>query len=227
MDGEGDVTAIVLAGGGARRLGQDKARANVAGESLLSQVLGRLPVAVPTVVVSPDEDAPVPRASRPPRAGAAGASVVTFTCEEPTGGGPVAGLAAGLQHVRSSLVLLLAVDMPLGVHAALLALDGLRRSRQGTATAEVTAVMPVDADGHRQPLAAAYRAEALRSALAEIEAAEGTVRGASVRSLVARLEVVELPDLPGELLLDVDTPEDLVAADRALRARDWGLSQPD
>lgn len=240
-----DVTAIVLAGGQARRLGQDKARASVAGESMLSRIVRGLPARIPVVVVSPDENvlavlpgdpaqAPAARqgAGGPAQApaarqGAGGpARLVSRTCEQPAGGGPVAGLAAGLRDVATSTTLLLAVDMPLGVHAALMALQELTGSSNGDGMPGGDAVVPVDADGNRQPLCAAYRTEALRSALAALEAETGTVRNASMRALLARLEVTDLPDLPEQLLLDVDTPGALAAADSTLRGGEWGSPEP-
>ena len=227
-----DVTAIVLAGGQARRLGQDKARASVAGESMLSRIVRGLPARIPVVVVSPDENVlavlPGDPAQAPAaRQGAGGpARLVSRTCEQPAGGGPVAGLAAGLRDVATSTTLLLAVDMPLGVHAALMALEELTGSSKGDGMPGGVAVVPVDADGNRQPLCAAYRTEALRSALAVLEAEAGTVRNASMRSLLARLEVTDLPDLPEQLLLDVDTPGALAAADSTLRGGEWGSPEP-
>lgn len=226
--GRADTTAVVLAGGMARRLGQDKARATLAGGSMLGQVVRRLPTAVPIVVVSPDENvlallALGDRLASGDREHAGVDGTVTRTCEFPPGGGPVAGLAAGLELVGTPTMLLLAVDMPLGVHAALTALDELVGSGTGH---HASAVIPVDAGGHRQPLCAAYRTDALRSALTELVIAAGTLRGASVRSLLARLELVELPNLPGRLLLDVDTEVDLVAADRELRSSEWGSPEP-
>ena len=227
-----DVTAIVLAGGQARRLGQDKARASVAGESMLSRIVRGLPARIPVVVVSPDENVlavlPGDPAQAPAaRQGAGGpARLVSRTCEQPAGGGPVAGLAAGLKDVATSTTLLLAVDMPLGVHAALMALQELTGSSNGDGMPGGDAVVPVDADGNRQPLCAAYRTEALRSALAVLEAEAGTVRNASMRALLARLEVTDLPDLPEQLLLDVDTPGALAAADSTLRGGEWGSPEP-
>ena len=233
-----DVTAIVLAGGQARRLGQDKARASVAGESMLSRIVRGLPARIPVVVVSPDENVLAalpgdpalpggPAQAPAARQGAGGpARLVSRTCEQPAGGGPVAGLAAGLKDVATSTTLLLAVDMPLGVHAALMALQELTGSSNGDGMPGGDAVVPVDADGNRQPLCAAYRTEALRSALAALEAETGTVRNASMRALLARLEVTDLPDLPEQLLLDVDTPGALAAADSTLRGGEWGSPEP-
>lgn len=255
----GDVAAIVLAGGKATRLGQDKALARVAGQSMLDHVLSRLPSVIQVVVVGPDEAHGTTRVRQSfdsvpvDRGGAVSGSAessrrVTRTCERPPGGGPVAGLAAALELVWTPNILLLAVDMPLGVHAALMALeklvgyhsrvedsvDGPSQSSRGVGpetdrgefTAGVAAVIPVDAGGRRQPLCGAYRTEALRLAMTALVSHAGGAAGASMRSLLARLEVMEIHELPAPVLLDVDTAVDLAVADVLLRSPDWGSPEP-
>jgi len=69
------------------------------------------------------------------------------------------------------------------------------------------AVVPVDPQGYRQPLCAAYRTDALRTALAAL----GSLAGLSVRSLLLELDVVEW-SVPAAALADVDTEEQLTAA---------------
>jgi molybdopterin-guanine dinucleotide biosynthesis protein A len=77
--------AIVLAGGrGARLGGVDKADLVVGGQTLLERALAATAGANRTVVVGPRRPT-----SRP----------VTWAREHPPGGGPVAALAAGLEHV--------------------------------------------------------------------------------------------------------------------------------
>ena len=88
------------AGGGATRLdGADKAALEHEGRTLLEHALGALGAASEIVVVGS-----VAPTSRP----------VTFTRETPPGGGPFAGLSAGVAALRGSpdLVVVLAVDMP-------------------------------------------------------------------------------------------------------------------
>ena len=93
-------SAIVLAGGTGTRLGGvDKAAVEHDGSTLLEHCLAALTDAVEVVVVGPE----VPT-SRP----------VTFTLEDPAGGGPAAGLLAGrdaLAELPRALAVL-AVDMP-------------------------------------------------------------------------------------------------------------------
>jgi molybdopterin-guanine dinucleotide biosynthesis protein A len=130
-------TAIVLTGGGSRRLGMDKATAYVAGRRLIDRLLRQIPAEVPVVIVGPD-----PQVDRP----------VSLTREDPPGGGPAAGIAAALPLVTTDLVAVLAADMPFAMPEVLNLLD---------VPDGVDAVVP-RADGHWQPLAAVYRTSALR-----------------------------------------------------------------
>jgi molybdopterin-guanine dinucleotide biosynthesis protein A len=180
--------AVVLAGGAARRLGgADKPGLSVGGTSLLERVLAAVADARRTVVVGPE------RATARP---------VRWTREEPPGGGPVAGLAAGLSETTSPVVLLLATDLPfLGsgtVHGLLEALEP-----------GVDAAMAVDADGRDQPLLAAYRVDALRDALAR-NAPEGFA-GVPLRRVLGGLAIRRVPD-PEAASFDCDTWEDLAQA---------------
>jgi len=91
---------VVLSGGAASRLdGADKSSLEHQGRSLLEHALDAVAAASEVVVVGPE----VPTSRE-----------VTFTRESPPGGGPLAGLAAGVAALTgmAPLVLVLAVDMP-------------------------------------------------------------------------------------------------------------------
>ncbi len=91
---------MVLTGGAAARLdGADKAAIEHAGRTLLEHALAAVAEASEVVVVGPA--VPTSRA-------------VTFTRESPPGGGPLAGLSAGVAALLGDpgLVVVLAVDMP-------------------------------------------------------------------------------------------------------------------
>ena len=167
----------MLTGGRSRRLGRDKITEVVAGRRLIDRVLAALPV--PVVVVGPDPEVPG----------------VAVTRENPPGGGPAAGIAAGLALVDTPFVGVLAADMPFAP-ATLLKLPNPRRD----------AVVP-RAAGHAQPLCARYRAEALRGAQPQ--------PGMSMRTLLERLDV-EYVDLPEAAFADIDTELDLRAATQRL-----------
>src|SRR4051812_49851755 len=93
--------AVILAGGGGRRMGgADKAGLVVGGIPLLDRVLLAAAAARDTVVVGD------PRPTVRP---------VRWVREEPPGGGPLAGLSAGLSalsDLNELPVLVLATDLP-------------------------------------------------------------------------------------------------------------------
>jgi molybdopterin-guanine dinucleotide biosynthesis protein A len=190
------VGAVVLSGGGAARLGGvDKASIEVGGRTLLEHALGALADIGEVVVVGPE----VPT-SRP----------VTFTREDPSGGGPAAGLLSGLRAFARTPdhVVVLAVDMPLvtaGTVGRLLE------------AAEADGAVLVDATGREQYLCAAYSTEALDASARSTgrEAAHGV----AMRELVAPLALTPVPAV-GEECQDLDTWEDLMTLRDALDRRD-------
>ena len=187
--------AVVLAGGRARRLGgTDKPRLDVGGRSILSRVLSAVSGAERVVVVGSRDPSDVV------------SERVRWVCEEPPGGGPVAGLAAAMLEVDTDVIVLLAGDMPFATEVPEILLSALEDAP------ESDAVVPVDAQGRAQPLAAAYRSAAVRRFLA----AQPEVHGLAMRSLLAALDVTTLPVevFAAGSFVDVDTMEDLAAARR-------------
>ncbi|MCU1657529.1 MAG: molybdopterin-guanine dinucleotide biosynthesis protein [Pseudonocardiales bacterium] len=178
--------AIVLAGGrGTRLAGADKPALDVGGASLLDRVLSAVAAAERIVVVGPPR--PV---ARP----------VVWCQEQPAGGGPVAGIDAGLAHVAADTVAVVAADLPWIAPAVPNLLAGTRH-------ADVAVL--VDADGRRNYLAAAWRREALAGALTAL----GGTTGAAARTLFTDVAVIEVPD-PAGWGADCDTWDDLDAARR-------------
>lgn len=176
---------LVLAGGRGERLGGvDKAGLLVAGRPLLDRVLEAAVGAERTVVVGP--------VAAPPG--------VQVTSEDPPGGGPTAGLVAGLQALPDGApwVLVLAVDQPGAREAVPPLLAALDVVPPGA-----DAVCHRDTGGHPQWLLAAYRRPALEAALAPY----GTGHGVPVRRVVAGLAFHHL-EAGSEHLGDVDTWED-------------------
>lgn len=122
--------------------------------------------------------------------------------------GPAGGLLAGLAAARHPWCLLLAADQPEPSEAVVAELAARRRLG-------CQAVIVVDG-AYRQPFHGLWA----RAALAPLQArlASG---GASMRSLLSALDVVEVPadeldrlDATRRYLIDLDTPEDLAAARR-------------
>jgi molybdopterin-guanine dinucleotide biosynthesis protein A len=180
-----DVGAVVLSGGAAARLGGvDKASVEVGGRTLLEHALAAL-ADVPEVVVVGAE---VPT-SRP----------VTFTREDPPGGGPAAGLLAGLRRFARTpaWVVVLAVDMPLVSRDTV---HRLTTDRHGDG------VLLVDQDGRSQYLCAAYSVAALERARTAADSDSG--HGLAMRDLVAGLDLSTVAAVADEAR-DLDTWEDL------------------
>jgi molybdopterin-guanine dinucleotide biosynthesis protein A len=140
-----DVTVVVLAGGTSRRFGSDKLTAPLHGSTVLETVVRSLPQDWPVVVVGPPRDC-----GRP----------VTWTREDPPGGGPLAGVAAGVAQVETDVVAVVAGDMPYAGPALVTLVAALR-----TASPDLGAVVAVDAQGVPNPLLTAYRTASLREAL--------------------------------------------------------------
>jgi len=178
--------AIVLTGGGGTRLGGvDKAMLEVGGIPLLDAVMRATTAAQHTVVVGP---------TRPT------AREVTWTQEEPAGGGPAAGIVAALaslaaQESASQWCLVIAVDQP-GVGRVLPAL----LDAAAHAAPEVDGLCPHDSRGHEQWLLAAYRTQPLRSACHDI----GTGHNVSVKRIVRDLRVEQVI-APVEHIGDINT----------------------
>ena len=160
--------------------------------TLLETVVRAVPEACPVVLVGP----PSLWASLP---GLADERVVR-TREDPPGGGPCAGLAAGMALVGEEVewVQLLTCDLPRAAEVVQ-ALAGRE------VPAGVDALVAVDSQGWPQYLCGLFRAPALRAALA------GEVRDRSVRGVLGDLRRAELR-LPDELLADVDDPDAAAAA---------------
>jgi molybdopterin-guanine dinucleotide biosynthesis protein A len=176
-----DVTwgAVILTGGtGARLDGADKASLSVGGRSLLDRALDAVAGADEVVVVGPA--APTARPAR-------------FVREEPAGGGPLAGTAAGVAALRPGhdRVVVLAVDMP---HVTAATVDRLL-----LAAADVDAAWLTGEDGRRQ-LAGAVGPGLVPAA--------GEAHGVPMRSLMSAGRTIDVPALAGEAD-DVDTWDDV------------------
>lgn len=188
--------AIVLAGGAAKRLGgADKPAVRVGGRALLDRVLATCTDAATTVVVG----------GRRPTARA-----VTWTREEPQGGGPLAALDAGVRHTSAECVLVLSADLPFlggSTVEALLAAAG-HADRDGA--------LCVDQDGRDQPLVAVYRAEPLRRELALLATEHGGLAGLPLRLLTHELDLARVEAGP-LASFDCDTWEDIAAARARIR----------
>lgn len=129
--------------------------------------------------------------------------------EEPPGGGPLAGFAAGLGASTADVLVLLGGDQPFAASAVPRLLAAL------AADPSLDAVVGVDGDGRRQPLLSAHRREHARRVLDALPGAAGRPLRDLFRGRVGEVAV------SGREALDVDVPDDLVRA-RALLAGPGG-----
>jgi molybdopterin-guanine dinucleotide biosynthesis protein A len=189
------LSAVVLAGGAARRFGSDKTRAELGGRRVLERVLdAAASVTRDVVVVGPW--APPGWSQHP---------------EPDPGLGPLRAMAHGLSVVEGTWVLVLGGDHPLLVPALLELL--VQRAERSQADA-VVAVQ----DGRDQPLVACYRRR-VAQVVDDVLPADAR----SLRRLLDAVAVERVPpeewrvaDPDGRSFLDVDTVEDLQHARRML-----------
>ncbi|MCW2737162.1 NTP transferase domain-containing protein [Nocardioides sp.] len=180
----GGFCGVVLAGGTAARMdGVDKAGVELHGRTLLELALDAFLDADEVVVVAPEA---VPT-SRP----------VTFVCEDPPRGGPVAGLLTGVDALlrRPRLVGVLAVDMPRVTPATMRRLRAAAAGHDGAFLA--------DGDGRRQ-LAGVLDAGRLAEVRPDLEGQHGM----ALHSLLAPLHLAVVAS-SGDEAVDIDSWTDL------------------
>lgn len=182
---------MVLAGGGARRLGGvDKITLPLDGLSSLERLLADCDDAARIVAVGPSRKL---------------SSAVIWCREEPAGSGPLAGVAAALRHVSADIVVVAAGDMPfLGT-----AKDRLLRALEENPHAEAAVLR--DDGGVRQPLAAAYARPALVRRMQDL----GEVNDLPARLLLEGLTLIDVT--AGHAAVDVDTWDDVYRIEEELR----------
>lgn len=201
-----DVSACILAGGRATRLGgRAKPLVPVDGATILERQLDVLvPLVAEVLVAIAPGAAPLPVPARY-------ADHVRFVEDAVAGAGPLAGITAGLSGCRTPWLLVVAGDLP---H---LQPDLVRLVCARVQGAQVDAVVP-RVQGLPEPLLAVYAASVEPVARARLLAgrrkAAGLVTEAGLR--VAWIEEAELRSIDHDLrsFADVDTPEDLARSQR-------------
>lgn len=179
--------ALVLCGGGAIRLdGADKGAVVVGGRSLLERAVDAVSDATEVVAVGPPSSTLVE---------------VTWTQEQPPGGGPVAGIAAGLPSTTQPVVVILGVDFPFVDRACVAKIVAAVGDKDGAILADDT--------GRHQFLVGAYKRAALVAALGGRDP-----NNMSVKQLIADFELEVLDDPRSSR--DCDTWEDVAEAEESL-----------
>jgi len=188
------LTGIVLAGGGSRRLGQDKAALTFGGRTLLEMTIEKLAANCDEILLS-GRNAPQgfgPHAAR-------------YVDDAFPGQGPLAGIEAGLSACDHDFALVVGCDMPF-LNARLLAY-------MASQARDYQALVPHHG-GRWHPLHAVYA----RSCLPEIRGLLKAGRNAMME-LLSEIAVTPVPedviqelDPEGLSLFNLNQPEDLARA---------------
>jgi molybdopterin-guanine dinucleotide biosynthesis protein A len=186
------VSAAILAGGRARRLGGvPKGLVHIAGESMVARQLRVLTPLVQGCAIVAGEPAPY--------ADVAAAYGARLVHDRDPGRGPLAGLDAALAALDADRLLVFACDLPFIDRDLVLQL----RDTHPEARALVPRI-----DARPQPLAARYDRSAAPIVTARLE--RGALR---MMELVDELEAQWLDLPPVRALMNVNTPEDVAAAE--------------
>ena len=185
-------TAVIMAGGDSRRMGQDKANLQLGGRTLLQSVFATLQPLFPEVIVSVRQ--PRPEIDLPQ------------VCDDPAYSGPLAGLAAALAQASSPWIFVVACDMPF-ITPAVIEYLALQR-------VDCQAVVPM-VGGYPQPMAAFYATGCLK-VVQDILDSNGK------HSMLAPLEMLKVCYVSEAQMLsvdpqlrsffDLDTPQDVARA---------------
>ena len=191
---------MILAGGSGSRLGTEKSLLPFCGKPLIQMIVKKLLSAVDEVVIVArnDEQADVLRELVPE---------AHFACDQFSGYGPVAGLAAGMACAKGDFAFASGCDLPF---LSVSVIDKLFELAKG-----YDAAVPVQPEGYMETLHSVYRREKMRFAC-ERAAARGERKiSAPLKEMKLNLVPVEiLRPLDPELLtfFNVNTKEDLKAA---------------
>lgn len=186
-------TALILAGGESRRMGQDKAQLLLGEYTLLQHIISTLQPLFVDVMVS----------VREPRTDCA----LPQICDSTEHAGPLAGLLAGMTQTQTAWLFVVACDMPFISPPLVQVLSAYRNELWD-------AVVPV-VDGHPQPLAAFYATRLIDTVRANLNSSgKHSLRALLDQCAVCYVQASELRAADPALhsFFDLDTPQDLALA---------------
>lgn len=187
-----NISAVLLAGGESRRMGQDKATLVFRGKPLWQTQVNLLRKLNPHEIF-------VSARTEPPWIPAD----VSFVADAKSSGGPLCGITSALMRVRTNYLLALAVDMPLMTERYLCSLCQLIESARG--------VVPTIGD-RAEPLAAIYPKCAETDFIAALSSADVSLQ-LLTKKLVAlnKLYLVGVSKADEKLFRNLNEPGDFVA----------------
>lgn len=182
------MTAVVLAGGASRRMGADKASLDWHGRPLVDHVTARIAPACTRVLIASGDGR---RLGRPGE-----------IADAVTDAGPLGGLLAAMEAADTSLLAVVAVDLPHADAGVLFAL--------AAAIGEADAAVPL-VEGRLQPLHAVYRTACAGPLRGYLDAGGRAVMGFLDRLSVAEAdpEVWSAADPSGRFAVNLNAPEDV------------------
>jgi molybdopterin-guanine dinucleotide biosynthesis protein A len=180
-----DATAVILAGGGSRRMGTDKSLLPVNGRPMIEHIarqlikhFNELLISAGSAAVYPSLDAPVLADPEPNR-------------------GPLMGIATALANASHDVAFVTACDVPD------IDMPFVRRMLREAAVGDCDAVVPRWPDGRMEPLHAVYRRRVVPAIHNLLAAGEGRVR-----ALFEHCRV-KYEDMPSSVTLtNLNTKED-------------------
>ena len=185
-----NISAVLLAGGEARRMGRDKATLLFRGKPLWQIQLELLRKLGPAeIFVSARRDPPWRPAN------------VCFVADDPPSRGPLSGLAAALTRMRAKHLLALAIDMPFITENYLTFLCSQIEPGRG--------VLP-KMDNRAEPLAAIYPQEALANVQSALSGKDFSLQTVTGRLVAAgKLQVMPVTSQERKLFLNLNELADL------------------
>jgi len=195
------VAGFILTGGASSRMGTDKSRLIIKGDTFVQKIARELMSVSETVSLSGGRDEPD-----------SAFPVVQDLFEKC---GALGGIHGALSACEAEWALVVACDLP-GVTSALF--NRLLSFRKG-----YDAVVPLQEDGWRQPLCAAYRVGACLPQASQLIESGERMPLALLQSVSTRwVQFHELADLPGaEHFFDnINTPQDYQRISRPTAAND-------
>lgn len=188
-----DLGVIILAGGQSVRMGRNKAllRLRPDGPTLIEMVYAVAREVSKKIVISTNEG-----------------QIYTFLHERCipdtfSGCGPLAGLEAGFTALGTEAAFLLGCDMPYIYPLLLHLLKGVRQPGD--------AVIPLNADGHPEPLCALYYWSCLASLRAYLQGGDFTVRAwlQHINVMYVPFSVVKQVDQYQRSFVNLNSPQDV------------------
>jgi molybdopterin-guanine dinucleotide biosynthesis protein A len=184
------ISAVLLAGGESRRMGEDKATVLFRGKSLWQIQLDLLRKLEPAEISVSARTDP---AWRPPD--------VHFVADDLPSRGPLSGLAAALARVHTKHLLALAIDMPFMTEKYLKFLCSQIKPGRG--------VLP-KIDNRAEPLAAIYPQEALANVQRALSGKDFSLQTVTGRLVAAgKFQVMPVSSQERKLFLNVNEVGDL------------------